>query len=77
LRNFGKTTFFLRGSVIPFPVGVWYRQEAILLKLLGITFIITPPYYYIEQLSLYLALHSLLTLANNFAVFCRKLGTCV
>jgi hypothetical protein len=37
--------FFLRGSVIPFPKGICYRQVAILLQLLGITVIISPPYY--------------------------------
>jgi hypothetical protein len=37
--------FFLRGSVIPFPVGFCYRQVAVLLWLLGITVIISPPYH--------------------------------
>jgi hypothetical protein len=37
--------FFLRGSVIPFPVGFCYRQVAILFLLLGITIIISPPYH--------------------------------
>jgi hypothetical protein len=32
-------------SVIPFPAGLCYRQVAILLRLLGITFIISPPYH--------------------------------
>jgi hypothetical protein len=31
-----KKCFFLRGSVIPFPVGLCYRQVAILLRLLDI-----------------------------------------
>jgi hypothetical protein len=34
--------FFLRGSAIPLPVDCCYRQEAILLRLLGITVIISP-----------------------------------
>jgi hypothetical protein len=37
--------FFLRGSVIPFPVGFFYRQVAIRLLLLGITVIISPPHH--------------------------------
>jgi hypothetical protein len=39
--RFGPQFFFifLRGSVIPFPVGFCYRQVAILLKLLGSTVI--------------------------------------
>jgi hypothetical protein len=37
--------FFLRGSVILFPIGFCYRQAAILLCLLGITIIISPPYH--------------------------------
>jgi hypothetical protein len=36
------SAFFLRGSVIPFPIGFCYRQVAILL---GITIIISPPYH--------------------------------
>jgi hypothetical protein len=36
---------FLRGSVIPFPIGFCYRQVAILPRLLGITIIISPPYH--------------------------------
>jgi hypothetical protein len=35
--------FFLRGLVIPFPVGFCYRQIAILLRLLGITIITRTP----------------------------------
>jgi hypothetical protein len=37
--------FFLRGSVTPFPIVFCYRQVAILLWLLGITIIISPPYH--------------------------------
>jgi hypothetical protein len=36
-----KVFFFLRGSVIPFLVGFCSRQVAILLRLLGITIIIS------------------------------------
>jgi hypothetical protein len=35
-------TFFLRGSVVPFPAGFCYRQVAKLLCLLGTTIIISP-----------------------------------
>jgi hypothetical protein len=40
-----KLLFFLRGSVVPFPAGFSYRQVAILLRLLGTTIIISPPYH--------------------------------
>jgi hypothetical protein len=40
-----SSSCFLRGSVIPFPIGFSYRQVAILLWLLGITIIISPPYH--------------------------------
>jgi hypothetical protein len=56
---------FLRRSVVPFPAGFCYRQAAILLRLLGTTVIVYPPYNYIEHLNLsltaYLVLHSLVT----------------
>jgi hypothetical protein len=46
LKLMTKSFFFLRGSmIIPFPVGFCYRQAAILLQLLGITIIISPPYH--------------------------------
>jgi hypothetical protein len=37
--------FYVQGSVMPFPIGFGYRQVAILLWLLGIAIIISPPYY--------------------------------
>jgi hypothetical protein len=40
----GWHTFFLRGSVIPFPVGFCCRQVAIMLRSLGIIVIISTPY---------------------------------
>jgi hypothetical protein len=41
-----KVSFILQGSVIPFPVGFCYREVIILLRFLGITIIISPPYHY-------------------------------
>jgi hypothetical protein len=40
-----KLIFFLRGSVIPFPIGFCYKHVAILLQLLGIAVIISPRYH--------------------------------
>jgi hypothetical protein len=57
-------SFFLRGSVVPFPAGFCYRQLAMLLRLLGTT-IITIPTLSLEHLHrslpAYLVLHSLFT----------------
>jgi hypothetical protein len=61
--------FFLRGSVIPFPIGFCYRQVATLLHLLSIT-ILSPPYHQntwtfpLGKLALFLK-------NNVMIIFCR------
>jgi hypothetical protein len=59
IQHFCLLVCFLRGSVMPFPIGFCYRQVAILLFLLGITIIISPPYHQNTQ-SYHPDLHSLL-----------------
>jgi hypothetical protein len=52
LFSIGSDFFLPWGSVIPFPLCFCYRQIAILLRLLGITIIISSPYHYKEHLIL-------------------------